>query len=75
MTPIVNGLKQTYGEQIDFQLLDASFGKGETYFNFYGLVGHPSYLLLAPDGAELWRAIGPLDKEKLEQEILASLQR
>ena len=70
MTPIVNGLKEYYGTQVDFQLLDASIGEGEALFEHYGLLGHPSYLLLNTDGVEKWRGIGPADKDLLADQII-----
>ena len=70
MTPIVNGLREQYGAQVDFQLLDASIGEGEALFKHYGLLGHPSYLLLDTDGVEQWRGIGPADGDLLADQIM-----
>lgn len=69
MTPIVNGLEEQYVDQIDFQLLDASLGEGKRLFDHFGLVGHPSYILLDSAGEERWRGIGPIEMNLLEGEI------
>jgi hypothetical protein len=69
MTPIVDGLEAEYEEQVDFNFLNAGLGDGKRFFKFYGLPGHPSYILLSPDGEVLWRGFGPVSAEALESEI------
>lgn len=64
MHPIVDGLEADYGAAVRFVRLDAN-GDGQTAFDASGLAGHPSYLLLGPDGAELWRGFGLLPAENL----------
>jgi hypothetical protein len=58
MQPIVGGLEQQYGDKIAFLRVDASTGDGFRALNAAHLAGHPSYLILQPDGTELWRSIG-----------------
>ena len=70
MTPIVNGLEEQYAEEVDFQLLDASLGKGKRLFDHYGNLGHPSYILLDPTGSVEWRGVGPIQMSALEDAIL-----
>jgi hypothetical protein len=69
MKPVVNGLEQSYEGDIEFLRLNAAYGEGREALLYYGLRGHPSYLLLAPDGEVLWRSIGSMDREPLEQAI------
>jgi hypothetical protein len=69
MTPIVDGLEAKYEEQVDFKFLNAALGDGKRIFEFYGLPGHPSYILLSPDGDVIWRGFGPLSAEALGAEI------
>lgn len=71
MKPVVNGLEQSYGGDIEFLRLNAAVGEGRDVFMYYGMPGHPSYLLLAPDGEVLWRGLGPVNREVLEQAIAA----
>ncbi len=69
MTPIVDGLVAEYEEQVDFKFLNAGLGDGKQIFEFYGLPGHPSYILLSPDSEVLWRGFGPMSAEALGSEI------
>ncbi|MFA9406932.1 MAG: TlpA family protein disulfide reductase [Anaerolineales bacterium] len=69
MTPIVDGLVVEHEEQVDFKFLNAGQGDGKQLFEFYGLPGHPSYILLSPDGEVLWRGFGPVSAEALGSEI------
>jgi hypothetical protein len=73
MKPVVNGLEEIHGGEIDFVWLNAGFGEGREAFLRFGLLGHPSYLLLSPDGEELWRGVGPFSAEELEQAIVTYL--
>ena len=69
MTPIVNGLEVDYEEQVDIELLNANQGDGKMYFEFYGLPGHPSYILLNAEGEVQWRGFGPVSADSLGSEI------
>lgn len=69
MMPIVNGLEAEYKEDVDFKSLNAGQGDGKMYFEFYGLQGHPSYILLSADGNVQWRGFGPVSAESLGSEI------
>lgn len=73
MTPIVDGLAERYREEVDFQFLDASIGEGKRLFDFYGTVGHPSYVLVDVAGDIRWKGIGPLEGTQLEAEIIKVL--
>jgi hypothetical protein len=75
MTPIVDGLAEQYRDVVDFHLLDASMGEGKRFFDFYGTVGHPSYVLVDATGEVRWKGIGPLDGTQLEEEILKVLDK
>jgi len=69
MTPVVNGLETTFGEQLDIRSLNAAFGDGRSAFQNYGLPGHPSYVILDPQGEVLWSAFGPQSAEALEDVV------
>ncbi len=69
MTPIVNGLEAEHKEDVDFKSLNADQGDGKMYFEFYGLPGHPSYILLSSEGEVQWRGFGPVSAESLRSEI------
>ncbi len=57
MQPVVDRLKDDYAGQITFVDLDAK-GDGKTAFEAGQLPGHPSFVIMQPDGRELWRGFG-----------------
>lgn len=58
MQPIVDGLEAEYEGQIEFRRINASTEPGVAIYNFYGLRGHPGYVLLNPAGEILWQGLG-----------------
>lgn len=74
MQPIVHGLEQTYGNQLAFGRLDADVEPGRTLLREYGLRGHPSYVIVDPDGKSLWSATGILSEGVLIETINQFLQ-
>jgi hypothetical protein len=75
MTPVVNGLYEEYQAQIEFVSINAADGEGKNTFQAYGLVGHPSYLVLSPEGEVLWQAAGPQSRENIEAALMSSLAK
>ncbi len=73
MEPVVNGLEQDYGDQVDFRRLDAN-GSGKSAFEAYRLLGHPSYVILNPNGEVVWSSVGEKAREDLEDQILSALE-
>jgi mono/diheme cytochrome c family protein len=73
MTPVVNGLAEELAEVVDFRSLNAAFGEGEKAFNSYGLPGHPSYIILNPEGDVLWRGFGPQTQEALNDALTEAI--
>jgi len=70
MRPIVDGLEAQYGEQVDFLYLNAGDGStGEDAFDYYALRGHPTLLIVTPDGAISWQNVGVIDRETVEQQV------
>ncbi len=69
MEPVVNGLEERYQNQIEFQSFNATSTKGQEVFRFYALPGHPSYVLINPEGEMLWTGFG----EQLQEDIAANL--
>jgi hypothetical protein len=69
MTPVVNGLESDFADVVDFRLLNAASGIGQRAFNSYSLPGHPSYLILDPQGEILWTSFGPQSKQILVEAI------
>jgi len=76
MQPIVNGLEADYSIEMTFWRLNAlDGGEGEQIFNQLGLPGHPSILIFDRDGSQVYRGVGIVDEDVLQQEISAVLQR
>jgi hypothetical protein len=73
MTPVVNGLEAKFGSQISFRILNAGIGEGKDAFEFYRLPGHPSYVMLNPEGEILWQAFGPQSEATLETAMKEAL--
>jgi hypothetical protein len=68
MMPIVDGLKQDYNGRVEFLKLDAT-SDGKAAFDYFKLRGHPSYVLLKPDGMQVWSAVGLQTREKSAGQI------
>ena len=70
MQSIVNGLEAQYGEQVDFISLNAlDGGQGQEAFQAYGLRGHPTVVLVQPEGQVSAIRPGIMPGEDLEQAI------
>lgn len=69
MEPVVNGLEETYIEEVDFRAIDANTVDGQKAFRAYGLPGHPSYIILNPSGDVLWKGFGEQPLSDLADQI------
>ena len=69
MEPVVDGLENEFGDQIEFRPIDAATRDGQTIFRAYGLRGHPSYVVVDPTGAVLWTGFGEQPAETLEAQM------
>jgi hypothetical protein len=72
MVPVVDGLEDKYGNQVDIRRIDASGGEGLAIFRSYSLRGHPAYVLLQPSGEVLWTGLGELPIEVLDFQLQAA---
>ncbi|MCB0212472.1 MAG: thioredoxin family protein [Anaerolineae bacterium] len=70
MKPIVDGLEQTYGEQLVFKRINAIEGNGPAIMRDYRIPGHPTTLIFDSEGQEVQRFIGPQPVEAIEDIIL-----
>jgi hypothetical protein len=75
MEPVVNGLEETYQDQIEFRSVDVNTPEGEKAFRAYGLPGHPGYVLLNLAGEVLWIGFGEQSRENLEAQLNAALEK
>lgn len=75
MKPIVDGLERQFGGQLAFQRINANEGDGPAIMRAYRIQGHPTILLIDPQGQEVNRFIGPQSAEQLTevlQQVLAA---
>ena len=70
MTPIVDGLEQTYHGHLVFKRIDANEGDGPAIMRDYRIPGHPTTLIFDSEGQEVQRFIGPQPTETIEDVIL-----
>lgn len=73
MRPVVNGLEEKYGQQIDFGRYNIVSEQGQAWAREYGLRGHPAYVLVDRAGRERWRYVGVVAQEAMEAELEAVL--
>ena len=69
MQPIVNGIEDDYQEEIEIRRIDAESPEGMTIFNGFSLRGHPSYLLIDPEGQILWQSLGEQPGDDIREQI------
>ena len=62
MQPIVNGLETEYAGKLAFGRRNAATPEGRAELKYYDLLGHPSYVIVAPDGTSaverVWSCAG-----------------
>jgi len=69
MEPVVNGLEVEFDTEVEFRRINANGSDGRTFFQSLGLRGHPSYVLLNPQGEILWQGLGDQTFESIQLEI------
>lgn len=69
MRPVVNGLAESYGNEVEFWGFNIASEEGQAWARHYNLLGHPAYLLLDARGEERWRAVGVIPSEMIEVEL------
>ena len=69
MDPVVDGLENEFGDQIEFLRIDSGSSDGLSIFRAYGLRGHPCYVMINPDGEVLWIGLGEQSVESLRGHI------
>ena len=69
MEPVVDGLEGVYDAQVEFRRIDANSPDGREIFQAYGLRGHPSFVVINPQGEVLWTGLGEQPEEMLAQAL------
>ena len=73
MQPIVNGLEDMYNEDMSFVYLNATMDGADVY-DTLSLRGHPAYVIILPDGTEVFRLLGAQEEATLRDAIEDALQ-
>jgi len=73
MEPVVNGLEETYQDQIEFRAIDAKSSEGQGAFRAFALPGHPGFVLLDQTGEVLWKGFGEQSRENIEMSLQSAL--
>ncbi len=74
MEPVVNGLEETFQNEVEFRSIDVNTSEGKKAFQVYALPGHPSYIILNPAGEVLWRGFGEQPGADLATQVESILQ-
>lgn len=69
MTPIVDGLKQEYGRQIEVEYANVADQKTKDLAREYGIIGYPTFLFLNSSGEQVNLLRGVLPVSVLEQTV------
>lgn len=75
MEPIVDGLEDDFGEQVEFRRIDAGTDQGQTTFRAYSLRGHPAFVIVDPEGAVLWTGLGEQTRQALMDQMHQVLKK
>ena len=74
MEPIVNGLEEEFEGQMAFDRRNAITEEGKAVMTAFGLRGHPSFVIVSPEGERLWSFAGFIDEEALRSQLVQSSQ-
>jgi hypothetical protein len=69
MQPIVHGLETEFAGNLAFERRNANTDTGKVTMEAYGLLAHPSFVIVAPDGTMLWSYLGPLTADQLREQV------
>ncbi len=66
MRPVVDGLDQRYGDRVAFAGVDFYHSANAPLAERYGVTGHPTFVVVGPDGKEAARFRGFTEEADLE---------
>ena len=69
MTPIVDGLEETYGQDFNIVRVDIDTREGKKLAKEQGFIGQPTFIFFDDSGEEVRRLMGPVAIETFRQEI------
>jgi len=75
MTPIVNGLEETYGKDFTFVRVDIDTERGKKMAREVGFIGQPTFIFYDASGQEIRRLMGPQAPETMRLSIEGAMER
>ncbi|MCJ7512862.1 MAG: hypothetical protein MUO23_07820 [Anaerolineales bacterium] len=72
MAPVVHGLEQKYGDQIDFVYLDIDDPRNDVFKQQFGYRVQPHIFLLDGSGEIIQQWVGLVSAQELEAALLAA---
>jgi len=69
MTPIVNGLEETYGKDFKIVRVDIDTDQGKQLARKHYFIGQPTFIFFDDSGEEVRRLMGAQSSETLQREI------
>lgn len=75
MTPIVNGLEESYGKEFTIVRVDIDTTQGKKLARESGFIGQPTFMFFDGSGQLVRRLMGPQSSETMQQAIDDMLRR
>jgi thioredoxin-related protein len=69
MKPVVDGLEQELGDQLQFVRLNIQDKVGMELAPVYGFQYTPTFIFFDEQGNELWRTVGELNPQKVRDSL------
>jgi thioredoxin-related protein len=69
MKPVVDGLEQELGDQLQFVRLNIQDKVGMQLAPVYGFQYTPTFIFFDGQGHELWRTVGELNPQKVRDSL------
>jgi thioredoxin-related protein len=69
MKPVVDGLEQELGDQLQFVRLNIQDKVGMELAPVYGFQYTPTFIFFDGQGNELWRTVGKLNPQKVRDSL------
>lgn len=75
MTPIVDGLEETYGKEFTIVRVDIDTAQGKKLAREHGFIGQPTFIFFDASGQQVRRLMGPQTAETIQQSVEGVLER
>lgn len=75
MTPIVDGLEETYGQDFSILRVDIDTTRGKKLAREHGFIGQPTFMFFSATGERVRNLMGPQTAETLKQAVEGAMAR